>query len=105
MGLRVINHLQAMLDRSKQPVSSSKFLGDVAAHPVRCHWRGARVEDSRQPPRRVATPVNHLLNLDEELDFADSAAAALQVVAGADPGALREMVADTRGNLPHLVDH
>ena len=49
--------------------------------------------------------MDHLLDLDEELDLADAAAAALEVIARADAAPLREMVADARGNLPNLVDH
>src|SRR5206468_11820351 len=45
-----------------------------------------------------------LLNLDEELDLADSAAAALQVIAWADLSVLRKMIANTRRNLAHLID-
>ena len=55
--------------------------------------------------RRIAAAVDHLLDLGEELDLADSAAAALQVVAGPKPRTLREMVADPGGNLPDLLDH
>src|SRR5947209_14293046 len=49
--------------------------------------------------------MNHLLDLDEELDLANPAAAPLEVVTGADMRPLREMVPNPGGNLPHLVDH
>ena len=49
--------------------------------------------------------MDHLLDLDEELDFADSAATAFEVVSGTDARALREMVANAERNLAHLVDH
>ena len=49
--------------------------------------------------------MDHLLDLDEELDLADAAAPALEVVARADLRALREMIADPRGDLPHFLDH
>ena len=48
--------------------------------------------------------MNHLLDLHEEFDLADTAAAALQVVARTDVGALCEMVSNARGNLPHLFN-
>ena len=64
-----------------------------------------RVERRRRAHRRIAAAVDHLLDLDEELDLANAAAAALEVVARADLRALREMVADPRRNLPDLVDH
>ena len=49
--------------------------------------------------------MDHLLDLGEELDLADPAAAALQVVAGTEPRPLREMVADAGGNLADFLDH
>ena len=49
--------------------------------------------------------MDHLLDLDEELDLADAAAPALEVKARADVGALGKMIADPGGNLPHLLDH
>src|SRR6185295_10763553 len=49
--------------------------------------------------------MDHLLDLDEELDLADAAASALEVEARAKGCALGEMVADPRGNLADLVDH
>ena len=49
--------------------------------------------------------MDHLLDLGEELDLADSAPTALQVVPRPKPRALREMVADPGGNLPDLLDH
>ena len=48
--------------------------------------------------------MDHLLDLDEELDLADAAAPALEIVARADLRALCEMVADARRNLPYLID-
>ena len=49
--------------------------------------------------------MDHLLDLDEELDLANSAAATLQIETGGDLRALREMIANARGNLPDFVDH
>ena len=83
--LRVVDHLHAMLDRAQQPVGSASSLGASAAS-SRPPRRSAvdRVERRRRAHRRIAAAVDHLLDLDEELDLADSAAAALQVVAGAE---------------------
>ena len=49
--------------------------------------------------------MDHLLNLDEEFDLADSAAPALEVEARADMRALSEMVADAGRDLADLLDH
>ena len=49
--------------------------------------------------------MDHLLDLGEELDLADAASPALQVVARPEPRALREMVADAGGNFPNFLDH
>ena len=49
--------------------------------------------------------MDHLLDLDEEFDFANAAAPALQIIARADLGVLGEMVADPRRDLPHFLDH
>ena len=95
--LRVLDHLHAMLDRPQQAVG----VGEIAAHASRRAVRprcSASIASSvaRRPDRRVASAVDHLLDLDEEFDFADAAAAAFEVEARADLGALGEMVADAR---------
>ena len=106
MRLRVVDHLHAMLDRPQQPVG----LGQLARPSPRPAARRREAPRSRRAWRRradrsVAAAVDHLLDLDEELDLADAAAAALEVEAGPDRRALAEMVADPRGDLAHLLDH
>ena len=68
--------------------------------PRRRSRRGSRAAD-----RGIATAVDHLLDLDEEFDFANAATPALQVVARPDPRVLRKMVADPRRDLADFLDH
>ena len=49
--------------------------------------------------------MDHLLDLNEELDLADASAAPLEIVPGTDDRAMSEMVANPRRDLPNLVDH
>ena len=49
--------------------------------------------------------MDHLLDLDEEFDLANSAASALEVEAGADARSLREMIADPGRDLANFLDH
>ncbi len=49
--------------------------------------------------------MDHLLDLDEKLDFANPTAPSFQIITGSDMCALGEMVSDPGGDLPHVVDH
>ncbi len=77
----------------------------LLVEPPRGDQRRDRVERRRRAHRRIAAAVDHLLDLDEEFDFANPAAPALEIEARTEARPLREMVADPGGNLPHLVDH
>src|SRR5947209_10960801 len=92
-----------MLDRPGQPVSVGQGGADLFIEPIGGDQRGDCVNRRRRAYRRIATAVDHLLDLDEELDLANAPAAPLEVVTGADMRPLREMVPNPRGNLPHLV--
>ena len=106
MGLRVVDHLHAMLDRPQQACRLRQGCRD----PRPVDPAGARSAASASSVAggahgRIAAAVDHLLDLGEELDLADAAAPALQVEARAEPRALREMVADARGDLADFLDH
>ena len=106
MGLRVVDHLHPMLDGPQQPIG----VGELAARrrlvePAGRSQSRDRVERRRRPHRRIAAAVDHLLDLDEEFDLANAAAAALEIVARPDARPLRKMVADARGDLPNFFDH
>src|SRR6185312_12419052 len=103
--LRIRDHLHAMLDRAQQPVSACERVGGVRLEPSRVTQRLDRIQRRSRPDRRVAAAMDHLLNLDKELDFANAAAPALEIEPGAYLGPLSEMVADSGGNLPHVFDH
>src|SRR4051794_12249468 len=53
----------------------------------------------------IATAVDHLLDLDEELHLADAAAPTLEVETWPDLRTLGEMIPDARRDLPHFFDH
>ena len=77
--LRIVDHLHAVLDRAQQAVG----VGELARHRHRRDRPAAskrldRVERRRRAHRRVAAAVDHLLDLDEELDLANAAAPALR---------------------------
>src|SRR5215211_3116091 len=92
MGLRVIDHLHAMLDGAEQNVgvrqSGSIFIGDTADSVKRLE----RVQRRWSSYGRIAPAVDHLLDLSEELDLANPPAPAFEVVPRSQPGSLREMV-------------
>ena len=105
MRLRVFDHLRAVLDGPEQAICVVQRIG-VGFGDVRCGAKCFdRVEGRGLANGRIPAAVNHLLDLGEELDFANPAAATLQVVAGTEPRPLREMIADAGGNLADLFDH
>ena len=105
MRLRVVDHLHAMLNRPQEAVGSRKFAsGNFVKLPGRSQ-RLNGIEGRCGPNCRVATAMDHLLDLNEELDLADSPAPALEVVAGSQLRSLRQMVANSCGDLPHFLDY
>src|SRR6185437_9013218 len=55
--------------------------------------------------RWITRAVNHLLDLHKELDLADTAASALEIITRPDDRTLRKMVANAGRNLVHVLDH
>ena len=100
-----LDHLGAVLDRAQQPVSAGEIVGECAIQPICSDECGDCVERRRRTHRRIAAAVNHLLDLNEELDLADSAAPALEVEPRSDVRALREMVANSGRYLTHLFNY
>src|SRR5436305_14379879 len=93
MRLRVVHHLHAMFDGAQQPISIAQLPRVSAIQAIRLDQGGDRVERPRHSHRGVAPAVDHLLDLDEELDLATSAAPALENETLPDMRALREMIA------------
>src|SRR5438270_11606425 len=104
MRLRIFDHLHAVLDRAQQAVCLGEFATGALGHSPAGEKRFDRVECGRRAHRGVAPAVNHLLNLDEELDLANTAAPTLQIVTWADLGAFRKMIADSSGYLADVFD-
>jgi hypothetical protein len=96
VGLAILDHLQPVLDRPQQPVRPGQIVGRVGADPPRRLQRRQRVERCRRPQRRLSPAVDELVDLGEELDLADAAAAALSSRSRGRKSALGIMVADRR---------
>ena len=81
MGLRVVDHLQPMLDAAQKAVIFGQLRRRLPsmrpAAASRCN--ASQVGPTRSS--RIAAAPDQLLRLGEELDFADAAAADLDVVA------------------------
>src|SRR4051794_1894685 len=80
--LSVFDHLHAMLDSPQQPIGVFKFARGVRVKPVRRDQRPNGIQRRRRADGGVTATVDHLLDLDEELDLANSAAATLQIKTG-----------------------
>src|ERR1044072_7918626 len=82
VSLCVFYHLRAMLDGPERAIG----LGKITRRFVIQSFGGIQcfdcVEGGRQSNAGVAAAVDHLLDLDEELDLPDAAAAPLKVEAG-----------------------
>src|SRR4051794_39167318 len=100
VGLRILDHLQPVLDGAQEAIVARERLGRIASEPTGADEGCDRIQRCGRPDRRVAAAVDHLLDLDEELDLADSAAPAFKIETWTDFGALREMVANPRRDLP-----
>ena len=100
MGLLVVDHLDAMLDRAVEAIGVGQILGEPAARDARRAASAASASSvAGARKRRVAAAVDHLLRLGEEFDLADPAAAALEVIAGAERLDLGVMVAHAEADV------
>ena len=104
MGLLVVDHLHAMLGRAQPPVGFGEVGREVGLEMAGARQRGDRVEGRRRPQRGVAAAVDQLPRLGEELDLADAAAPALDVIAGAEALAARIMVAHLLPDRPDFLE-
>src|SRR3546814_16135407 len=97
-----------MLDRPQHRIMGREPCRDIGGDPPRLRQRRERVDRRGRAQSRLAAAVDELVDLREKLDFADAAAPALEVVAGTEVLALREMVADavaTRGDFLKLTEN
>ena len=102
---RIRDHLHAVLGRSQRPVSIGKRAPVASSRWPPADQRLDRIEGRRRPDRGITAAVNHLLDLNEKLDFPDTAATPLEIEARSDNRALSEMIADACRNLPNFLDH
>ena len=102
--LAVVDHLHAMLGGAQRAISVADRRRDGRVEPVGKGQRGQRSQRRRRAQARVAPAVDELLHLGKELGLANAAAPALEVIAGAEPLALGEMVADAQRNVANFVD-
>ncbi len=93
-----------MLDRTERSIGIADRLGDVRLQMPRRRQRRQRIERDRRAQGRIATAMDQLHDLGEELGLANSAPAAFQVKSGAECPALRIMVADPQGDFANLLD-
>jgi hypothetical protein len=105
MGLRVIDHLHPVLDRPQKPIGTGKLVRVAGVQVAGRNESGDGIERCGRAHGSIAAAVDHLLNLDEELDFADAAAPALEVEAWANLGTLCKMIPDAGRDLAHFLDH
>ena len=104
MGLPVVDHLHAMLDRAQQRIGIGQRRRLSGVDPPRRGQCRQRIAGRRRPQRRFAPAVDKLMDLREELHLADAAASALQIETGAERLPLRMMVADAARDIQNL-DH
>ena len=87
MFLPVVDHLDAMLGGPQRAIGIADRLRDLGVEPSGIGQRVQRIEGRRGAQRRLPAAMDQLLDLGEEFRLADSASAALQVIAGAErPG-------------------
>ena len=102
VGLAIVDHLQPMLDRPKEPIGRDQRVGlfaDVTGGPQTLQ-RGHR---RWRAQRAIAAAMNQLMDLSEEFDFANAAAAAFQIIAWA-KNFLAVTVANPLRHRPHFLD-
>ena len=104
MRLLVADHLQAVLDRAQAVVTFAErprvFLADPAggSQRIQCRPRASRSEGG------VASTVDQLMGLGEELDLADAAATQLQIVAGLRNAGTAVLIANAVGQPADFID-
>ena len=103
--LRIFDHLHPVLDRAQQAIRIGELARSFPVQPLHCDQGLDGIQRRGRAHRSVSSAVDHLLDLDEELDLADPAPTTLQIKTRGDLRILREMIADARGNLPNFVDH
>ena len=81
LRLFVGDHLQTMFDAAEKFIGLRQFRNRLRAHPAVGVQFGEHVERARAAHARPAAAENELLRLDEEFDFANAAAAELDVMA------------------------
>ena len=79
MGLLVIQHLNAVLQRAQAFVSFGQLSADIRRHMTRVAQSLKRIDRAARAQGRVPPAEDQLLGLGEELDLADAAAPQLQV--------------------------
>ncbi len=94
MGLEVADHLQAMLQPSKEPIRAGQGLGVVLGHVPLSGQDCERAEGVRLPEPFVATAVDDLEELDGELHVADPAPPTLDLGSRLAPGSYVLLQAD-----------
>ena len=94
VGLPIVDHLHAVLDRAQQGVSVDQRGRIGGIDPACPSQRRQRVARSGNAKRRIAAAVDQLMNLGEELDLTNAASPALEVIARTKRLALRMMIAD-----------
>ena len=80
--LRVVDHLQAVLDPAQEAVGGGEFGRGLGADASGLRQRRERIASFRLAQRGKASAPDQLLRLREEFDLADAAAADLDVVSG-----------------------
>src|SRR5215469_2062270 len=81
MGLRVVNHLQAMFNAAQETVCFGEIVRRLARDVAGSGERVERRHGATLSQLRLPAAPDELLRLREEFDFADAAAAELDVVA------------------------
>src|SRR6478672_11810731 len=105
MGLCVVDHLHSVLDRSEQPIRGRQLRRLLLLEAVSSGEGRNCIERGRRANGSIAAAMDHLLDLHEKLDLADTAPPALQVITGPNVRSLREMISDARRDLPNFLDH
>ncbi len=78
--LRIVQHLQPVLQPAQEAVGRAKLAGAVVGNVARFGQRGQRRLQPRLAQRRLAAAADQLQHLGQELDLADAAGPALDVV-------------------------